>query len=121
MNITPATCSHLDVSDDVNASHLVLLLRLQDGLEEGAALVAGGLLVEHARLDDLLVHVELVLGRRQDLLLHAVDGAEAEHAHLVLLADAVGAVLSLQVLEDEEQAEENKVSKWPFKIFFFFT
>ena len=79
-------------------THLVLLLRLEDGLQEGPALVAGRLLVEHARLDHLLVHVELVLGRRQDLLLHAVDRAEAQHAHLVLLADAVGAVLGLQVL-----------------------
>ncbi|KAG7281629.1 hypothetical protein CRUP_019141 [Coryphaenoides rupestris] len=31
-----------------------------------------------------------------DLLLHAVDGAEAQHAHLVGLPDAVGAVLGLQ-------------------------
>lgn len=77
---------------------LVLFLVLQDGLQEGPTFAAGGLLVEHAGLDDLLVHVQLVLGRGQDLLLHAVDGAEAEHAHLVLLTDAVGSVLGLQVL-----------------------
>ena len=79
-------------------AHLVLLLVLQDGLQEGAPLVAGGLLVKHAGLDHLLVHVELVLGRGQDLLLHAVDRAQAEHPHLILLPDAVGAVLRLQVL-----------------------
>ena len=78
---------------------LVLFLVLQDGLQEDAALVAGGLLVEHASLDHLLVHVQLVLGSCQDLLLHTVDGAKAEHAHLVRLTDAVGAVLSLKVLE----------------------
>lgn len=87
----------------MHTADLVLLLGLQDGLEEGPALVARGLLVEHARLDDLLIHVEFVFGGRQDLLLHAVDGAEAEHAHLVLLPDAVGAVLSLKVLEAAEK------------------
>lgn len=77
---------------------LILLLVLQDGLQEGPPLVARRLLVEHAGLDDLLVHVEFVLGGRQDFLLHAVDGAQAEHAHLVLLTNAVSPVLSLEVL-----------------------
>lgn len=70
--------------------------------------MAGGLLVEHARLDHLLVHVQLVFGRRQDLLLHAVDGAETEDAHFVLLADTVSAVLSLEVLESAEEEEKRK-------------
>lgn len=83
-----------------SSPHLILLLVLQDGLKERPALVAGGFLVEHSGLDHLLVHVELVLGGRQDLLLHAVDGAEPEHADLVLLPDAVGPVLGLQVLEE---------------------
>lgn len=76
---------------------------LEDGLQEGAPLVAGGLLVKHASLDHLLVNIELVLGRGQNLLLYAVDRAETEHPYLVLLPDAVGAVLGLQVLEEEMQ------------------
>lgn len=78
--------------------HLVLLLVLQDGLQKGTPLMAGGLLVKHASLDHLLIDVELVLGRSQNLLLHTIDCAEAEHAHLVLLPNAVGSVLRLQVL-----------------------
>lgn len=85
--------------------YLVLLLVLQNGLQEGAALVARRLLVKHARLDDLLVHVEFVFGSCEDFLLHAVDGAQAKHAHLVLLAYAVSPVLSLKVLESEERRE----------------
>ena len=88
-----------------DAFYLVLLLVLQDGLEEDAALVARGLLVKHAGLDHLLVHVQFVLGGRQDLFLHAVHGAEAEHAHFVHLADAVGAVLSLEVLGSTQERD----------------
>lgn len=75
---------------------------LEDGLQEGTPLVAGGLLVEHAGLDHLLVDVELVLGCSQNLLLHAVDRAKAENAHLILLPNAVGTVLRLQVLGREK-------------------
>lgn len=81
-------------------TYLILLLVFQDGLQESSALVAGGLLVEHAGLDDLLVHVELVFGSGQDLLLHAVHSAETQHTHLVLLPDTMGSILSLQVLYD---------------------
>lgn len=72
---------------------------LQDGLQEGPAFMAGRLLIEHASLDDLLVHIQFVLSRGQDLLLHAVDRAETQHTHLILLTNTVGSVLSLQVLE----------------------
>lgn len=37
--------------------YLILFLMFQDGLQEGSALVAGRLLVEHTGLDHLLVHV----------------------------------------------------------------
>lgn len=80
---------------------------LEDGLQEGAPLVAGGLLVKHASLDHLLVDVELVLGCGQNLLLHTVDRAETEHPHLVLLPNTVRAVLGLQVLEEEMQVSPN--------------
>lgn len=80
------------------APYLVLLLVLQDSLEEGSALVARGFLVKHAGLDNLLINIQLVFGGGEDLLLHAVDGAEPEDAHFVLLPDAVRAVLRLQVL-----------------------
>ena len=81
---------------------LVLFLVLQNGLQEGSTLTAWRLLVEHASLDDLLVHVQFVLGCCQDLLLHTVDSAEAEHAHLVLLTDTMGSVLSLQILRTND-------------------
>lgn len=45
-----------------------------------------------------MVDVQFVFGGGQNLLLHAVDGAQAQHAHLVLLAYAVSSVLGLQVL-----------------------
>ena len=60
--------------------------------------MAGRLLIKHARLDHLLIHIQLVLGGGEDLLFHAVDGAESQHTDLVLLANAVSAVLRLQVL-----------------------
>ena len=78
--------------------YLIFLFVLQYGLQEGPPLVAGRLLIKHARLDHLLIHIQLVLGGGEDLLLHAVDGAEPQHTDLVLLADAVSAVLRLQVL-----------------------
>lgn len=90
-------------------SYLVLLLVLQDGLQERPPLVARRLLVEHARLDHLLIHVELVLGGGQDLFLHAVHRAEPQHPHLVLLADAVGPVLGLQVLRARTGRREGQV------------
>lgn len=74
---------------------------LQDGLQESSTLMAGGLLVEHTSLDDFLVHVEFVFGGGQDLLLHAVHGTETKHTHLVLLPDAMGSILSLQILRDD--------------------
>ncbi|XP_078212672.1 uncharacterized protein LOC108589162 isoform X2 [Callithrix jacchus] len=48
-------------------------------------LMAGGLPVQHGGLGHRLVRGELVLVRSQDVLLHTVDGAEAEHALLLLL------------------------------------
>lgn len=76
---------------------------LQDGLQEGTPLMAGGLLVKHASLDHLLVNIELVLGCGQNLLLHAVDRAKTEHAHFILLPNSVGTVLSLQILGKRHQ------------------
>lgn len=76
---------------------------LQNGLQEGPALVARRLLVEHAGLDDLLVHVQFVLGSGQDFFLHTIDSAETQHTHLVLLTDAVRPVLSLQVLDGKNE------------------
>lgn len=78
--------------------YLILLFVLQDGLQESPALMAGGFLVEHAGLDDLLVHVQFVFGSGQDLLLHAVHGTQTQHTHLVLLPDTMGAILGLQIL-----------------------
>lgn len=71
---------------------------LQNGLQELLALVAPRLLVKHASLDHLFVYVELEASRGQDLLLHGVHGHQSQHPDLVLLADSVGAVLSLQIL-----------------------
>ncbi len=68
----------------------------EDGLQELPPLRPGRPVVEHARLDDLGVHVELVLGGRQDPLLDGVDRHQAEDADLVRLPDAVGAVLGLE-------------------------
>ena len=75
-----------------------LVFLLQNGLQELLALVAPRLLVKHASLDNLFVHIELEASRGQDLLLHGVDGHQSQHPNLVLLADSVGAVLSLQIL-----------------------
>lgn len=61
-------------------------------------LMAGGLQVEHGGLGHRLVHAELVLGRSQDVLLHTVDRAEAEHALLLLLPCVVDLVLCWLVL-----------------------
>lgn len=60
--------------------------------------MARGLLVKHAGLDNLLINIQLVFGSSKDLLLHAVDGAETENAHFVLLPNAMRSVLRLQVL-----------------------
>lgn len=73
---------------------------LQDGLQERAALMAGGFLVKHACLDNLLVHVELILSSGKDFLFYTVYGAEAQHPHLVQLPDTMSSVLSLQVLQE---------------------
>ena len=67
--------------------------------------MARGLLVEHAGLDDLLIHIKFVFGSRQDFLLHAVDGAETKHTHLILLTNAVCPVLSLKVLVSTDETE----------------
>lgn len=67
--------------------------------------MAWGLLVKHAGLDDLLIHVEFVFGSCQDFLLHAVHSAETEHAHLILLTYTVSPVLSLKVLESADERE----------------
>lgn len=98
MSVSP---HHFFLQNIINESpHLILFLMLEDGLQESSALVAGGLLVKHAGLDDLLVHVEFVFGSGQDLLLHAVHSTETQHTHLVLLPDTMGSILSLQILRD---------------------
>lgn len=43
---------------------------MQDALQELLPLGAGGLLVEHARLDHLLVHVQLVPADTNIILTH---------------------------------------------------
>jgi len=83
----------------VLGSHLFLSVLLQeDVLEELPTLRVGGLVVKHACLNDFLVHVQLVAGCCLDSLLHTVHSHEAQHTDLILLADAVSAVLGLQVL-----------------------
>lgn len=84
-----------------NIRDLVLLLVLQDGLQKCTPLVTGRFLVKHACLDDLLVHVELVLGSSEDFLFNTVHSAQAQHPYLVLLPDTMSPVLSLQVLQIE--------------------
>lgn len=61
-----------------------------------------GFLVEHTSLDDLLINVKFIFGSSEDLLFYAVDGAETQHTHLILLSDSVSAVLSLQILKMEK-------------------
>lgn len=78
---------------------------LQDGLQEGPALMAGGLLIEHAGLDDLLVNIQFVLSSSQNFLLHTVDGAKTKHTHFVLLTNTMSSVLSLQVLEEDYERD----------------
>ena len=71
---------------------------LQDEpLQHLLALRGVGRLVEAACLDDLGLLVELLVGRREDLLLYRRRRHQPQHAHLVLLADAVGARHRLQV------------------------
>lgn len=94
---SPARKQNLE--DTVHGSHLFLSVLLQeDVLEELPTLCVGGLVVEHASLNDFLIHVQLVAGCCLDSLLHTVHSHEAQHTHLVLLADAVSAILGLQVL-----------------------
>ena len=59
-------------------------------------LMAGRLLVEHACLDHLLIHIEFVFGSSQYLLFHTVDRAQAKNTHLILLSNAMGSILCLQ-------------------------
>lgn len=97
--------THINANTHFLPPDLVLLLVFEDGLKEGPALVAGRLLVKHASLNNLLVHVQFVLGSSQDFLFNTVDRAKTQHAHLVLLTDTVGSVLSLQVLEEEKESQ----------------
>lgn len=79
---------------------------LQYGLQERPPLMAWRLLIEHARLDHLLIHIQFVLGSCQDLFLHTVHGAESQYPDLVLLADAVRSVLCLQILWERTVCSE---------------
>ncbi|KAH9409282.1 hypothetical protein TYRP_010285 [Tyrophagus putrescentiae] len=87
---------------------LVALVVLQDGLEKGKEFISHlqhllplrprTLLVKHARLNDLLIEVQLVLGRRQNALLHRVHSDQPQHPHLILLPNSMRPILRLQIL-----------------------
>lgn len=82
--------------DRVRDSHLLFCILLQeDVLQELPSLGVGGLVVEHASLNHLLVYIQLVASRCLDTLLHAVHSHEAKHTHLILLTDAVSTILGL--------------------------
>lgn len=89
---------------------------LQDGLKKGPALVAGRLLIEHAGLDDLLIHIEFILGSGKDFLLYTVDRAQTQHSHLILLTNTVGSVLSLQILETQSHVRGSERVSLGFSI-----
>lgn len=79
-------------------THHILFLVLQNSLKESSALMAGGFLIKHACLNDLLINIQFVFGSRKNFLLHTVDSTQAEHTYFILLANAMSSVLSLQVL-----------------------
>ena len=67
-------------------------------MKKFSTLASGRPVVEHARLDDLLVHVQLEPGRGQDSLLDGVDHHETQNSDLVLLPDSVSPILGLEIL-----------------------
>mmetsp|Transcript_13247 Transcript_13247/g.35347 ORF Transcript_13247/g.35347 Transcript_13247/m.35347 type:complete len:371 (-) Transcript_13247:1139-2251(-) len=85
--------------------------------------VAVGLLARHLVLapgDDELLQAQLVLGRLQHGFLHCVRRGEPEDEHRLLLADAVAAVLRLQVgvrvpvrVEDDTRVCRHQVDAQP--------
>ena len=54
--------------------------------------------IEHAGLDDFLVHVQLVSRTGEDFLLDRVHRHQPQHSHFVLLPDAMRSILSLLIL-----------------------
>ena len=77
---------------------VIIILRAEKSHQERSSLSGGGVLVEHAGLNDLLIHIQLVSGGSQDLLLHAVDSHQSQHSHFILLTDTMSAILGLQIL-----------------------
>ena len=77
---------------------VIIILRAEKSHQERSSLSGGGILVEHAGLNDLLIHIQLVSGGSQDLLLHAVDSHQSQDSHFILLTDTMSAVLGLQIL-----------------------
>ena len=63
----------------------------------------------HAPHTHLLIHIQLEPGSCQDLLLHTLDGAETQHPHLVLLTDAMSAILRLEILTTQEGWGEARI------------
>eukprot|EP00951_Prasinocladus_malaysianus_P020725 scaffold170102_cov49-Prasinocladus_malaysianus.AAC.1 len=92
-----ASHEDVDLLDGVDLLAELGLVLLHELLQELVAVGVGGGVVEHARLDHLGVDVALLLGADLDGLLDGPRGHKHQHQHLLLLSDAVGAVLRLLV------------------------
>lgn len=78
------------------SSNLIFIHFLcKQSLQELLPLDVGGLVIKHASLDYFRVHIELVASSSLDALLHRVDCHQAQHPHLILLANTMSSVLSL--------------------------
>lgn len=75
---------------------------MEDTLQELLPFRAGRLLIEHPGLDDLLVHVQLVPGGRQNPLLHRIDRHQPQHAHLPK---------AFKIANDTHEMELNKIPR----------
>lgn len=58
--------------------------------------------------EHLLIHIQLEPGSCQYLLLHTLNCAETQHSHLILLPNAMGAVLCLKILTQTRKTGQKR-------------
>ena len=89
----------LVVSGDLAVALLIVLcvVLADEVLQSRLSLDVGGLVVEHARLDDLRIEVLLDCGLAEDSLLNLCRRDQPVNAHFPLLTDTMCAVLGLLV------------------------
>jgi len=90
---------------------MLLVIFLKKGLKKHISLFCSGLLVKFAGLDDLAVHVELVLGTFQDVLLNGFNGNEAIDTNFLRLANAVGTIRRETRFRSRKRKKERKEKK----------